>query len=149
MIRITPEPGWTAGPYELYASSAQVKKEWDDLVATRPNDAKRCFERLTSAPLDRYPGRQFPLRGSSKPFWEYELNGGDRVFYGVKERAIVIAAGDHVKEDVGGATDTLIKGRRKGFDDFAKINDTGAITSTQPPPSEKPTKPKKKKRRPK
>ncbi len=119
MQRIAPGDGWIEGAYAIYASSAQVAKEWDSLVASRPKDAKRCWERLSSAPLEHYPGRQFPLRGeSNKPFWEYEVSAGDRVIYGVKDRVVVISAGPHVKEDNTGAIGGLVARRRDGFDSY-------------------------------
>ncbi len=128
MERIDAEPDWTTDGYELYASSVQVKKEWDAIVADRPADAKRCYERLSAAPQERYAGRQFPLRGgNNKPFWEYELNGSDRVIYGVTGRVVVISAGPHVKEDVGGALSKLIERRRGEFDDYDSGRSTPVI----------------------
>lgn len=136
MVEITAEPGWTAGAYKIYASSARVKKEWDTLVSQRPNDAQRCFERLTSEPLTHYPKRQFPLKGSNAPFWEYEVNSGDRVIYGVKNDVVVIAAGDHVKEDVGGALGKQIDRRRDAFDSYEPQKPAESETEGLEPPEE-------------
>ena len=53
-------------------------------------------------PLQRYPGRIFPLKGKKyRGAWEYELSGGDRVFYvphEVQKKVVVYYAGEHPKK---------------------------------------------------
>lgn len=119
MIRIHGEPGWAQGIYEVYAASATVEKEWRGTVRRRPEDAKRCFERLTSAPLQAFGARQFPLKGKvNKPFWEYEVSAGERLYYAVdpQRRVVIVSSGPHGKEDKSSAVSELVKRRRKQFD---------------------------------
>lgn len=114
---ILPLKGWAAGSYRLFASSAQVLKEWKEFVATRPDDARRCYERLSVAPLEPMGTRQFPLKGkANKPFWEYELSAGHRMHYGVKKHVVAISVGPHMKKGDGADTTDLITRRRAGFD---------------------------------
>ncbi len=81
------------------AASARVERGWADLLSRREDDLRRAFRRLADSPLERYPGRQFPLRDLRfKGAWEYEVAAGDRVFYRVnREEAIVtvLYAGPH------------------------------------------------------
>src|SRR5271154_1838233 len=56
-------PGEQPGTFRVVAESARVERGWHELVARRTDDAKRAYRRLSDSPLERYPGRQFPLRG--------------------------------------------------------------------------------------
>jgi len=93
-------PGEQPGTFRVVAESARVERGWHELVARRTNDdAKRAYRRLSDSPLERYPGRQFPLRGKLfAGVWEYEVGPGDRIFYvGDEERSCVYVgyAGPH------------------------------------------------------
>lgn len=85
--------------YKIVADSARVLRGWRDLEDRVPEDIARVAARLSLAPLERYPRRQFPLKyGSFRHIWEYEVNRADRIFYRVDvgERAVVILyAGPH------------------------------------------------------
>jgi len=115
MIRIPGASTWTTGKYTIYASSNTVIKEWQDLERRRPDDARRCYERLVSFPLHPLGARQFPLKGKkNKGFWQYEVGSGDRVHYRIAMNAtnvIVVAAGKHPRSGV--SLGKQLKKRRK------------------------------------
>jgi len=85
----------------VVAKNQRVNKAWEALLLRAPENARRCYEDLCTAPMVRKPGRVFPLRG--KPYsggWEYEVTRGDRVFYvpnEEKRKVIVYYAGAHLK----------------------------------------------------
>ncbi len=66
-----------------------------------PENARRCYEDLCTAPMTRKPGRVFPLKGKRyKGAWEYEVTKGDRVFYvpdAQQQKVVVYYAGEHPK----------------------------------------------------
>src|SRR4051794_25498704 len=88
--------------WTVVARNRRVLKEWQDLVAKAPENASQCFRRLCSNPLERVPGRVFPLRYKRYPgAWEYEVTSGDRVFYipdPEQKRVMVYYAGKHVHQ---------------------------------------------------
>src|ERR1019366_1139679 len=91
MEPIQPKPNWRSGAYTIVASSAQAKAEWDSFVAKVPTAMKVAYERLSSHPLEVSGTRQFPLKGTKlKPFWEYEITGGDRLYYAVDRQKQVV-----------------------------------------------------------
>jgi hypothetical protein len=92
---------------------------------------KAAFERLSEHPLDVQGSRQFPLKGKRlKPFWEYEITGGDRLYYAVDlvKKVIVVAVLPHATRSRS-MTDT-VEDRRDIFDSLV------AEQSHEAPPSE-------------
>lgn len=86
--------------------------KWDKLCAKAPESAAEAYKHLATDPLTRRAGRQFPLKGKRlKPFWELEVNGGDRIFYPVciQTMTVIIA----VRRDAhDGAAVTELIGKR-------------------------------------
>lgn len=76
-----------------------VVKNWRQLVLSCPENAIRCYQHLSVTPMQRSPGRIFPLRGKKfKGAWEYEITGADRVFYVPlpdEKKVVVYYAGKH------------------------------------------------------
>ncbi|BAY10716.1 hypothetical protein NIES2098_38920 [Calothrix sp. NIES-2098] len=66
-----------------------------------PENTKRCYEDLCTAPMTRKPRRVFPLKGKKyKGVWEYEVTSGDRIFYIPDEshrKVLVYYAGEHIQ----------------------------------------------------
>jgi hypothetical protein len=92
------QSGWRQGRYILVSSSAQAHREWDAFVEKIPDAMKAAFERLSEYPLEPLGARQFPLKGKQlKPFWQYEITGGDRLFYAVdlKQRVVIVCVMPH------------------------------------------------------
>jgi mRNA-degrading endonuclease RelE of RelBE toxin-antitoxin system len=117
MIPIGAAKGWRQGRYTIVASSARAKGEWDAFVQKQPKAMKAAFERLSEHPLDVQGTRQFPLKGKQlKPFWEYEVTGGDRLYYAVDlvKKVIVVAVLPHATRSRS-MTDT-VEDRRDVFD---------------------------------
>ena len=85
--------------WTVVGSNSRVVKNWRQLVLSCPENAIRCYQHLSSNPMQRSPGRIFPLRGKKfKGAWEYEITGSDRVFYVPlpdEKRVIVYYAGKH------------------------------------------------------
>ncbi|ARV62619.1 hypothetical protein BZZ01_31855 [Nostocales cyanobacterium HT-58-2] len=83
----------------VVAKNRQVNRDWEALMQRHPENTRRCYEDLSTAPITRQPGRVFPLKG--KPYkgaWEYEVTKGDRVFYVPDEeqlKVVVYYAGKH------------------------------------------------------
>ncbi len=76
------------------------------------------FERLSEHPLEALGARQFPLKGKKlKPLWQYEITGGDRLFYAVdlETRVIVVCVMPHAT-DIQAAAAT-IEPRKKVVDE--------------------------------
>lgn len=117
MIPIPPARGWKTGRFTVVASSNAAKNEWGDFVNKVPKAMKRAYERLSEYPLDVQGSRQFPLKGKrNKPFWEYEITGGDRLYYAVdlKNQVVVVAVLPHATRSatmVG-----TVQDRRDAFD---------------------------------
>lgn len=86
----------------VVARNRRVNKDWEKLLLLCPENAIRCYEDLCTAPMVRQPKRVFPLRGKRyKGAWEYEITGGERVFYNPdpqKLKVEVYYAGKHPKE---------------------------------------------------
>jgi hypothetical protein len=86
--------GWRKGRYSIVASSATAKSEWDNFVRKFPKAMRAAYERLGEFPLEAYGSRQFPLKGKrNKPFWEYEITDGNRLYYAVDLRLQIIYVG--------------------------------------------------------
>lgn len=133
MIPIVPARGWKTGRFTLAASSRAAKSEWDEFVTKRPKDMKRAYERLTAFPLDVAGSRQFPLKGKQlKPFWEYEISGGDRLYYAVdlRNHVVVVAVLSHAARSSSSHADT-VRNRRRAFDSVKAEQETAI-----PPPSQ-------------
>jgi hypothetical protein len=90
------EPCWT-----VVAHTPRVNRSWEALMQRAPENARRCYEYLSTMPMQRSPGRVFPLRGKRyKGAWEYEVTKGDRVFYKpipAEQKVVVYYAGEHPK----------------------------------------------------
>ncbi len=117
MIPIQPARGWKTGRFRVVASSNAAKSEWDDFVRKIPKAMKRAYERLSEDPLDVHGTRQFPLKGKrNKPFWEYEVTGGDRLYYAVDltNQVVVVAALPHATRSA--AMVATVQDRRSAFD---------------------------------
>ena len=58
----------------VVARNPRVNKDWEKLIKQSPENARRCYERLCENPMQRSPGRIFPLKGKQyRGAWEYEL----------------------------------------------------------------------------
>ncbi len=92
----TPAPQWL-----VVARNRRVNRDWELLLSRAPENARRCYKDLCTAPMTRKPGRVFPLKGKRyKGAWEYEVTKGDRVFYVPDARqlkVVVYYAGEHPK----------------------------------------------------
>lgn len=88
------------GEWTVVAQNRRVLKAWEGLVEKVPESASDCLHRLSTKPMERIPGRVFPLRHKKhKGAWEYEVTSGDRVFYipdSDKKKVVVYYAGKHV-----------------------------------------------------
>lgn len=68
--------------WQIQFKSSKVQKGWQELLEAAPENMARCQERLSTNPLERIPGRVYPMKGKSyKGAWEYEVTGADRVLY--------------------------------------------------------------------
>ncbi|MBV9407661.1 MAG: hypothetical protein JO164_02490 [Candidatus Eremiobacteraeota bacterium] len=74
-------------------------------------------ERLSAFPLEVRGARQFPLKGKhNKPFWEYEITGGDRLYYAVDRRAKVVVVAVLPQATRSDAMTRTVRDRRDTFD---------------------------------
>ncbi|NMF65120.1 hypothetical protein DP113_28140 [Brasilonema octagenarum UFV-E1] len=85
----------------VVAKNRRVNRDWELLLSRAPENATRCYEDLSTAPMTRKPGRVFPLKGKRyKGAWEYEVTKGDRGFYvpdAQQQKVVVYYAGEHPK----------------------------------------------------
>lgn len=83
------------------AKNRRVNRDWEALMQRHTENSCRCYNDLSTAPTTRQPGRVFPLKGKKyKGVWEYEVTGGDRVFYILDEnrlKVVVFYAGKHIQ----------------------------------------------------
>lgn len=83
----------------VVAKNRRVNREWEKLIVRHPENTSRCYLYLCTSPMTRQPKRVFPLKGKAyKGVWEYELTGGERVFYipdESKQKVLVYYAGNH------------------------------------------------------
>jgi hypothetical protein len=88
------QPEW-----RVVAKNKRINKTWEELIRQAPENCQRCYRHLARQPLQRLPGRVFPLKGKKyKGAWEFEVTSGDRVFYVPDiDRQIVVVyyAGKH------------------------------------------------------
>lgn len=88
--------GWT-----VLAHNSRVNKSWEALMKQSPENTRRCYEHHRARPMQRIRGRVFPMRHRryrDRGAWEYELTGGDRVFYvprSMDRTVLVYYAGEH------------------------------------------------------
>jgi hypothetical protein len=86
----------------VVAKNSRVNRDWQALISKCPENAYRCYEHLSTNPTARVPRRIFPLKGKRyQGAWEYEITGGDRVFYVPDEqqkKVVVYYAGEHPKK---------------------------------------------------
>jgi len=77
------EQSTTAGAaWTVVARNERVNRAWKDLTKTAGENAAKCYDYLCTTPMVPKPRRIFPLRGKKYAgAWEYEVTGGDRVFY--------------------------------------------------------------------
>lgn len=133
MIPIQPGKGWRTGRYSIVASSASAKAEWDAFVQKLPKAMRAAYERLAEHPLEARGTRQFPLKGKrNKPFWEYEVTAGDRLYYAVdlRLRVVVVAVLPHAARSESMVGRVL--SRRDAFDTTVSEQQAKA----EPPPVE-------------
>ena len=85
----------------VVAKNRRINRDWEALIQRNPENARRCYKDLQTAPITRQPGRVFPLKGKKyRGVWEYEVTGGDRVFYVPDEtqlKVVVFYAGKHIQ----------------------------------------------------
>jgi hypothetical protein len=86
----------------VVAKNRRVNRDWEALIQRNPENARRrCYKDLHTAAITRQPGRVFPLKGKKySGVWEYEVTGGDRVFYVPDEtqlKVVVFYAGKHIQ----------------------------------------------------
>lgn len=90
-----------ASPWLVVAKNRRVNRDWEALMLRAPENTRRCYQDLCTAPMARKPKRVFPLKGKLyKGAWEYEVTGSDRVFYVPdedKRKVLVYYAGTHPK----------------------------------------------------
>jgi hypothetical protein len=68
--------------WTLVARNERVNRAWINLTRTAGENAAKCYDYLRTTPMVPRPRRAFPLRGKRYAgAWEYEVTGGDRVFY--------------------------------------------------------------------
>lgn len=88
-------------PWLVVAKNRRVNRDWEALMLRAPENTRRCYQDLCTAPMVRKPKRVFPLKGKLyKGAWEYEVTGSDRVFYVPdedKRKVLVYYAGTHPK----------------------------------------------------
>lgn len=95
----TPDLVDTEQTWLVVARNRKINRNWEALLARYLENCYRCYKLLCTTPTIRLQGRVFPLKG--KPYtgaWEYELTGGDRVYYIPNEeqlKVIVYYAGKH------------------------------------------------------
>jgi hypothetical protein len=85
----------------VVALNSRINKDREKLIKQSPENSRRCYERLCENPMQRSPGRIFPLKGKQyRGAWEYELTGGDRIFYPDPKtrKVIVYYAGPHPRK---------------------------------------------------
>lgn len=91
----------TVSHWLVVALNRRVNRDWEALLLRAPENTRRCYEDLCTAPMVRKPRRVFPLKGKSyRGVWEYEVTGGERVFYvpdPQKRKVLVYYAGKHPK----------------------------------------------------
>lgn len=89
----------SSNSWNVVARTRRVNKRWEKIIATSADNAVRCYEWLCEKPMQRWPGRVFPLRGKKyKGAWEFEVTGGDRLYYipdPKQRRVVVYYAGPH------------------------------------------------------
>lgn len=99
-IEITETPE-TEKTWLVVAKNRRVLRDWEALIQRHPENTRRCYQNLRTAPTTRQPGRVFPLKGKKyKGVWEYEVTKGDRVFYvpdEVQLKVVVFYAGQHIQ----------------------------------------------------
>ena len=87
----------------VVARNQRINRSWEKLIRQHPENAARCYQYLCSTPMQRYPGRIFPLKGKKYcGAWEYELTESDRVFYvpdEVQKKVVVYYADKHPKKN--------------------------------------------------
>lgn len=85
----------------VVALNRRVNRDWEALLLRAPENTRRCYEDLCTVPMVRKPRRVFPLKGKSyRGVWEYEVTGGERVFYvpdPQERKVLVYYAGKHPK----------------------------------------------------
>ncbi len=90
-----------ASPWLVVAKNRRVNRDWEALMLRAPENTRRCYQDLFTAPMARKPKRVFPLKGKLyKGAWEYEVTSSDRVFYVPdedKRKVLVYYAGTHPK----------------------------------------------------
>lgn len=95
-IAQVPAPSWL-----VVARNRRVNRDWEALMLRVPENTRRCYRDLCTAPMTKKPKRVFPLKGKLyKGAWEYEVTGSDRVFYVPdedKRKVVVYYAGTHPK----------------------------------------------------
>jgi hypothetical protein len=71
---------------------------WDGSAQEFAKTMHAAWIAVPEHPLVVYATRQFPLKGKRyKPFWEYEISGGDRLYYAVDlyQQVIVVSVMPH------------------------------------------------------
>ena len=101
MSQMNPESENPAPLWTIWFKTRRVEKSWQELGERVPESLDRCEKWLKHRPMERLPGRVFPLIGKRfKGAWEYEVTGADRVFYipdSDVKTVMVYYAGKHVK----------------------------------------------------
>ena len=65
----------------VVAKNRRVNRDWELLLLRAPENARRCYEDLCTAPMTRKPKRVFPLKGKRyQGAWEYEVTRGTDIF---------------------------------------------------------------------
>lgn len=86
-------------PWSVVAYNKGRLKDWEHLVRNTEQNAINAFDWLVRNPIQRMPGRCYPLRHSKHHgHWCYEIGAGDRLYYKPSEadkKVIVWYAGRH------------------------------------------------------
>lgn len=75
------EPPGITFTHEVRVRNRSVETQWEQLVATYANEARRCFDWLATTGGAPIPGRCGALKGPLSGLWQYEVGGGARVWF--------------------------------------------------------------------
>jgi hypothetical protein len=92
------------GNWSLVEHNRRVLDGWRLICQQIPENAKRCYDWLSTDPTKRIPGRCYELKYKNYAgAWGYEIGSGQRVYYKPRpERrdVLIYYAGPHPKKGV-------------------------------------------------
>jgi hypothetical protein len=100
-----------ANPWTVLAYNKRALKDWEKLVRDTEQNAVNAFDWLVRHPMERMPGRCFPLKYSKHAGnWCYEIGAGDRLYYKPDEGTRTVTvwyAGRHPKDKIPAPPEAL------------------------------------------